>query len=31
VYLNRLADLLFSWARLGDHLAGRQDVPWRGR
>jgi cob(I)alamin adenosyltransferase len=29
VYLNRLADLLFSWARLGDHLAGRQDVPWR--
>jgi cob(I)alamin adenosyltransferase len=29
VYLNRLADLLFSWARLGDHLAGRQDVPWQ--
>lgn len=28
VYLNRLADLLFVLARLANHRAGRQDVPW---
>jgi cob(I)alamin adenosyltransferase len=30
-YLNRLSDLLFSWARLANHRAGRLDVSWRGR
>lgn len=29
IYLNRLSDLLFSWARRANHLAGRGDVPWR--
>ncbi len=27
-YLNRLSDLLFVWARLENHRAGQQDVPW---
>ena len=27
-YLNRLSDLLFVWARLENHRAGRPDVPW---
>lgn len=31
VYLNRLSDLLFSWARLTNHRAGVEDVPWTGR
>ena len=30
-YLNRLSDLLFSWARLTNHAAGQKDVLWRGR
>ncbi len=29
VYLNRLGDLLFAWARLADHEAGVSDVPWK--
>ncbi len=29
VYLNRLSDLLFTWARLANHLEGVADVPWR--
>lgn len=28
VYLNRLGDLLFAWARLANHEAGCPDVPW---
>lgn len=28
VYLNRLSDLLFAWARLVNHRAGVADVPW---
>ncbi len=31
IYLNRLSDLLFSWARLVNHSAGVSDVPWTGR
>ncbi|MEX2582933.1 MAG: cob(I)yrinic acid a,c-diamide adenosyltransferase [Gemmatimonadota bacterium] len=31
VYLNRLSDLLFTFARLANHLEGREDVPWIGR
>ena len=31
VYLNRLSDLLFVWARLVNHRAGAQETPWRGR
>ena len=27
-YLNRLSDLLFVWARLENHRARHQDVPW---
>lgn len=30
-YLNRLSDLLFSWARLCNHRAGTGDVPWRAK
>ena len=30
-YLNRLSDLLFSWARLTNQIAGQPDVPWLGR
>jgi len=29
VYLNRLSDLLFSWARRANAHAGTADVPWR--
>jgi len=28
IYLNRLSDLLFSWARRENHRAGVPDVPW---
>lgn len=28
VYLNRLSDLLFAYARLANHLAGVLDIPW---
>jgi cob(I)alamin adenosyltransferase len=28
VYLNRLSDLLFVWARLANHRAGVPDMPW---
>lgn len=31
VYLNRLSDLLFTWARLANLEEGRDDVPWVGR
>lgn len=27
-YLNRLSDLLFTWARLANHRAGTPEVPW---
>lgn len=29
VYLNRLSDLFFAWARLANHAAGVPDVEWR--
>ena len=29
VFLNRLSDLLFAWARLANHASGVADVPWR--
>jgi cob(I)alamin adenosyltransferase len=29
IYLNRLSDLFFSWARLANLEAGVADVPWR--
>jgi cob(I)alamin adenosyltransferase len=28
IYLNRLGDLLFAWARMANHLGGVSDVPW---
>ncbi|MCG8404403.1 MAG: cob(I)yrinic acid a,c-diamide adenosyltransferase [Phycisphaerales bacterium] len=28
VFLNRLSDLFFAWARLANHAAGVADVPW---
>ena len=28
VFLNRLSDLLFVWARLANHRAGVPDIPW---
>jgi cob(I)alamin adenosyltransferase len=31
VYLNRLSDLLFTFARLANQRAGLGDVPWPGR
>jgi cob(I)alamin adenosyltransferase len=31
IYLNRLSDVLFTYARLANHLLGEADVPWRGR
>ena len=30
-YVNRLSDLLFTWARLINHRANVPDVPWIGR
>jgi cob(I)alamin adenosyltransferase len=30
-YVNRLSDLLFTWARLANLRANVPDVPWRGR
>ena len=29
IWLNRLSDLLFSWARRENHRAGVADVPWK--
>jgi len=29
IYLNRLSDLFFSWARRENQRAGVPDVPWR--
>ncbi len=29
VYLNRISDLFFSWARLANRAAGVDDTPWR--
>ena len=29
IYLNRLSDLLFVWARLANAVAGQQDVAWK--
>jgi cob(I)alamin adenosyltransferase len=29
VYLNRLGDLLYAWARLANRQAGRPEIPWR--
>jgi cob(I)alamin adenosyltransferase len=29
VYLNRLSDLMFSWARRANLHAGVADVPWQ--
>jgi cob(I)alamin adenosyltransferase len=31
VYLNRLSDALFAWARLSAHQAGIGDVPWQAK
>ncbi len=31
IYLNRLSDLFFSWARWCNQAHGAADVPWRGR
>lgn len=31
VYMNRLSDLLFAWARLANHRAGRGDTAWLAR
>ena len=31
IYVNRLSDLLFAWARLANHRAGSGDVPWSAR
>jgi cob(I)alamin adenosyltransferase len=28
IFLNRLSDLLFVWARLANHRAGVPDMPW---
>lgn len=28
IYVNRLSDLFFAWARLANRLAGVDDVPW---
>ena len=29
IYLNRLSDLFFSWARLANQQAGVADIPWK--
>ncbi len=31
VYLNRLSDLLFAWARFAAHANGHGDIPWQGK
>lgn len=31
IFLNRLGDLLFAWARLANARAGRADIPWKPR
>ena len=31
VYLNRLSDLLFSWARFAAHANGHGDIAWQGK
>jgi cob(I)alamin adenosyltransferase len=31
VYLNRLSDALFAWARLCNHRGGQGDIAWRAR
>lgn len=31
IYVNRLSDLLFAWARLANHRAGTGDVAWSAR
>jgi cob(I)alamin adenosyltransferase len=31
IYVNRLSDLLFAWARLANHRAGVGDVAWSAR
>jgi cob(I)alamin adenosyltransferase len=31
IYLNRLSDLLFVWARRENHAAGKSDIEWRTR
>lgn len=31
IYLNRLSDLLFVWARAANQLAGIEDTPWKKR
>ncbi|HKQ49567.1 MAG TPA: cob(I)yrinic acid a,c-diamide adenosyltransferase [Phycisphaerae bacterium] len=28
IYLNRLSDLFFAWARMANHFVGVADVPW---
>jgi cob(I)alamin adenosyltransferase len=30
-YLNRLSDLLFVLARYANHVAGTEDIPWKGQ
>jgi cob(I)alamin adenosyltransferase len=31
IYLNRLSDLFFTWARRANARAGAADVPWQRR
>lgn len=31
IYLNRLSDLMFAWARWVNHVTGDGDVVWKGR
>jgi cob(I)alamin adenosyltransferase len=31
IYLNRLSDLLFVWARFANAKAGHEDVPWQAK
>lgn len=30
-YINRLSDLLFTLARFANHVAGVEDIPWKGQ